>query len=160
MDRRKKKPSCFIIKREMEKNDGRQIAFFVGGNKGHNARQMMIFNAERQKAHRQASLPLQPHFEDEFLREWENGRFLFSKEQSVLLSACQTLVLPHPPQPTHPSSIRMIPWKLFCLSCHKFVHIKPFKADVCYLYEMRMVFSLIQVISAQFLFFFSSPESS
>lgn len=64
-----KKPSCFIIKREVEKNDGRQIAFFVGGNKGHNARQMMIFNAERQKAHRQASLPLQPHFEDEFLRE-------------------------------------------------------------------------------------------
>lgn len=59
----------------------------------------MIFNAERQKANRQASLPLQPHFEDEFLREWENGRmgFFFSKEQSVLLSACQTLVSPHRP---------------------------------------------------------------
>lgn len=124
--------------------------FFCGRKKGHNVRQMMIFNAERQKAHRQASLPLQPHFEDEFLREWENGSFLVfssSKEQNVLLSACQTLVSPHP------SSIRMIPWKLFCLSCGEFVQIKPFKADVCYLHKRQTAFSLCcRLISSLFFF--------
>lgn len=31
------------------------------------------------------------------MRKWEDGIFFFSKEQSVLLSACQTLVSPHRP---------------------------------------------------------------
>lgn len=98
------------------------------------------------RSDRQASLPLQPHFQDEFLREWENGSFFSSsKEQNVLLSACQTLVSPHP------SSIRMIPWKLFCLSCGEFVQIKPFKADVCY--KRQTAFSLCcRLISSPFFF--------
>lgn len=65
----KKETFMFYYKKRGGRNDGRQIAFFVGGKRDTKRRQMMIFNAERQKANRQASLPLQPHFEDEFLRE-------------------------------------------------------------------------------------------
>ena len=70
---------------------------------------------------------------------------VLSKEQSVLLSACQTLVSPHP------SSIGTIPWQLFRLSCGQFVQIKPLKADVCYLYE-RLT-ACCRVISAGFFSF-------
>lgn len=139
----------FYYKKRGGKNDSRQIAFFVGGER--DTMRGRWWYSVRGDGNRKVSLPLQPHFEDEFLREWENGRkaFLFIEEQSVLLSACQTLVRPPRPPP-----IRTIPWKLFCLSCGKFVQIKAFKADVCYRYNRQTGFSLLLV--GYWLFFFSS----
>lgn len=58
-------------------------------------------------------LPLQSHFEDEFLREWD----FF-----LLRTRCAVIRLP----PRHPSGGN---GKLFC---GKLLQIKPFKADVCY----------------------------
>lgn len=40
----------FYYRKRGGENDSRQIALLVGGKKGHNARQMMIFSAQRQKA--------------------------------------------------------------------------------------------------------------
>ena len=97
--------------------------------------------------------PITAPFQDELLREWENGRMDFSKEQDWAV-ICLPDISPPPPHPPYPPS----EWnrgKLFCLSCGKFVQIKPFKADVCYLYSRRTGLTLgCRLIS--FLFF---PES-
>lgn len=46
----KKNTFMFYYRKRGGENDSRQIALLVGGKKGHNARQMMIFSAQRQKA--------------------------------------------------------------------------------------------------------------
>lgn len=83
------------------------------------------------------------------MRKWEDSFFFFFRTE------CAVIWLPDFP---HPCSIRMRPWKLFCLSCGKFVQIKAFKADVCYLYNRQRQASLSVVgLLAFFFFFFLHP---